>query len=158
MEIKIEELKNKYPKLGMLAESLVDENFKRHVHYKNTNTLRDAFSWDSTKNGGIYWLEVNRSINLQEKEDALSWDFPKKMLCWNDDESLAKEHIVFHFEKILAFPFKAFSNKNNSYDISFKNAKLILTPKVKVKEISIKEAAEIVAKYKGVGVENIKIV
>ena len=146
-QAKIEELKKKYPKLGMLAESLVDEDFIHYCDYINTNNLEDAFDWEKSKEGGFYWEEVHWSIKLQEKEDALSWDFPKKMLCWYKDESKAEEYVVFHYEKSLKNPFLCFDETEPSGVGAARNAKPIPTPKVKVKEISIKEAAEIVAKY-----------
>ena len=66
----IRELKKDYPKLGALAESLMDD-FCREDPGSIDCSLDEAFVWGWTPQYYLFWHEVNNEENLQQKENDL---------------------------------------------------------------------------------------
>lgn len=62
-----------HPELGNLALDLVDENSKYYFKFKIGRELIDAFNWGSNS---LFWDEVYRSIDLDEKEAKLKGIIP----------------------------------------------------------------------------------
>lgn len=69
----IKELKQKYPNLGALAESLYDPEYFDSRKRGLDEALDQAFDWEETEQGFDYWDEVYNGIQLQAKEDELTY-------------------------------------------------------------------------------------